>query len=641
MTYSLGVDLGTTFTSAAIHEAGRSSIVDLSDRASTIPSVVFLADDGSYYVGDAATRRTLMDPARAATQFKRRFGDTTPLLLGGTPLSADQLSSQLLRSVVAQVTTRQGAAPDHIAVTHPAGWGGYKLELLDQTIRAAGLESATTLTEPEAAVLHYAGLDRIPTDAVVAVFDLGGGTFDAAVIEKTVTGTEFRGRPDGIERLGGIDFDAAILAFVAGQLDGAIERLDPNDPTHRSALERLRSECVDAKEALSVDDVADIPVLLPTAQATIRITRTEFERAIRPALAQAIAALQRSIDSAGIGAADLDAILLAGGSSRIPLVAEMLTAELDRPVAVDAHPKHVVALGAALAAGTAATVSSAPVRTTPPGGIVPLEATAGAVPFSAGDDPTAPSIPIIIPQTPTSPIETLGPPAATPTTPMPAVEATDASTVPTTALPETPPPDGPAAPDRRPNRGLIVTIATAAFLLIGGIVAFALTGGDDDPAADASPVPSATIGGGEEGTTIPATVPPATDATATEPSTTALPTPPYPPDTRRTVLTGISVVDGVYEVTYDTFNFEPLIADYHVHFHWNTFAPASVGTASDPIGEWIVWDLDDEGRKVFDQFSPDAVPAGATQICAVVADASHAVDAPEWVDDTVSCVDLI
>ena len=184
MTYSLGIDLGTTFTSAAIHEGDRSSIVELSDRSSTIPSVIFLADDGTYYVGDAATRRTLMDPARAASQFKRRFGDTAPLRLGGTPLSADQLSAHLLRSVVDQVTQRQGRAPEHIAVTHPAGWGGYKLELLDHTIRAAGLSDVTVITEPEAAVLHYAGLERIPPDAVVAVFDLGGGTFDAAVIRK-------------------------------------------------------------------------------------------------------------------------------------------------------------------------------------------------------------------------------------------------------------------------------------------------------------------------------------------------------------------------------------------------------------------------------------------------------------------------
>jgi actin-like ATPase involved in cell morphogenesis len=662
MTYSLGIDLGTTFTSAAIHEGGRCSIVELSDRSSTIPSVVFLADDGTYYVGDAATRRTMMDPARAASQFKRRFGDTAPLLLGGTPLSADQLSAHLLRSVVDQVTQRQGRRPEHIAVTHPAGWGGYKLELLDQPVRAAGLDGATMITEPEAAVLHYAGLERIPADAVVAVFDLGGGTFDAAVIRKTDSGTEFLGQPDGIERLGGIDFDAAILAFVAAQLDGAIDRLDLDDPTSRSALERLRNECVDAKEALSVDDVADIPVLLPNTQTTVRITRAEFETAIRPALAQAIAALQRSIASTDLEPSELDAILLAGGSSRIPLVAEMLTSELGRPVAVDAHPKHVVALGAALAAGTAATVSEGPLRVTPPAGIVPLEAGAAALAAAAANDPTAPAVPIIIPQTPTGPVETydattVAPAVAAATTAMDAVPTGIDPAATTTAMPVTDslvvpgPVAGPARADDRSNRALIITVATAAFLVIGGIVAFALASGGDDPADAGAPgatvatVPAATV------TTVPGVAPqptdppaptsaPGTSAPATAAPATSAPAP-YPPETRRTELTGISVVGDVYEISYDTINFEPLIADYHLHFHWNTFAPGSVGTASDPIGEWIVWDLDDQGRKVFDQFSPGAVPAGATQICAVVADASHAVDAPEWVDDTVSCVDLI
>jgi len=656
MTYSLGIDLGTTFTSAAIHESDRSSIVELSDRSSTIPSVVFLADDGTYYVGDAATRRTLMDPARAASQFKRRFGDTAPLMLGGTPLSADQLSTHLLRSVVDQVTQRQGRAPEHIAVTHPAGWGGYKLELLDQTIRAAGLSGATVITEPEAAVLHYAGLERIPPEAVVAVFDLGGGTFDAAVIRKTPAGTEFLGRPDGIERLGGIDFDAAILAFVAGQLGGAIDQLDLDEPTHRSALERLRTECVDAKEALSVDEMADIPVLLPTAQTTVRITRAEFETAIRPAIAQAIAALQRAINSARLEPSQLDAILLAGGSSRIPLVAEMLTADLGRPVAVDAHPKHVVALGAALAAATEATVSDGPLRVIPPSGIVPLEAGAAALVAAAADSPTAPAVPIIIPQTPTGPVEahdpdttTTVPAAAAVTTTMGAVPGDSdlgaTTTMPITDSPTTGLGPEPASTDDRSNRALIITIATAAFLLIGGTIAFALASGGDEP-VDAEPGTSAasvpatvtTVPGIAPQPTDPSTSPPATDPPTTDPAPAP---PPYPPETRRTELTGITVVNGVYEITYDTINFEPLIADYHVHFHWNTFAPGSVGTDSDPIGDWIVWDLDDQGRKVFDQFSPDAIPAGATQICAIVGDSTHAVDAPEWVDDTVSCVDVI
>ncbi|MGB0114200.1 MAG: Hsp70 family protein [Ilumatobacteraceae bacterium] len=702
MSYSLGIDLGTTFTSAAVYEAGRTSIVDLSDRSSTIPSVVFLADDGTFFFGDSAARRTLMDPDRSAAQFKRRFGDTAPLLLGGTPISADQLSAQLLRSVVDQVALREGGTPDHVAITHPAGWGGYKLELLDQTMRGAGLDGAITLTEPEAAVLHYAGLDRIPTDATVAVFDLGGGTFDAAVIHKTESGTEFLGRPDGIERLGGIDFDAAIFAFVSANLDGAIDELDLTEPTNRSALERLHHECIDAKEALSVDDVADIPVLLPGVQSTVRITRTDFETAIRPALAQAIAALQRAIASAGIEPADLDAVLLAGGSSRIPLVAEMLTAELDRPVAVDAHPKHVVALGAALAAGTSATVSEGPLRTTPPKGIVPLEAVTGAAALAAAaaNDPTAPALPIIIPQTPTGPIDLAAPgpdaaattqmdatqidatqPITSPTNPAGSTDATtqmaaavgpgDATTVvPTVAAAPFTDPSGPmAAPptgdDMDSRKGLVITAIVAAVLLLGGLAAFALSNrgddgadaGDDgsgatteapiqtDPAVApvASDAPPATD---PSPTEPPSTTEPASDTTAvatTDAATTTQPPLPFPLDTRRSDLSGITLVGAMYEITYDTINFEPLIAggEHHLHFFWNTESPESVGTASNPIGDWFVWDLDAAGEKVFDQFSPALAPAGATQICAVVANDAHAVDAPEYVNDTVSCIDMI
>ncbi|MDH3731272.1 MAG: Hsp70 family protein, partial [Acidimicrobiia bacterium] len=169
MTYFLGVDLGTTFTSAAVAEDGNVGVVDLEGRTATMPSVVFLAEDGTFLVGEPAIRRAVMEPARAAQQFKRRFGDTTPLFLGGSPMSADALTAELLRAVVALVAARHGGQPEHVAVTHPANWGGYKLELLEQAIRRAGLETAMTISEPEAAVLHYSQLERVPTGSLVAV----------------------------------------------------------------------------------------------------------------------------------------------------------------------------------------------------------------------------------------------------------------------------------------------------------------------------------------------------------------------------------------------------------------------------------------------------------------------------------------
>jgi hypothetical protein len=136
VSYSLGIDLGTTFTAAAVYENGQARIIDLSDQAATMPSIIYLDENGSYLVGDSAMRRAATEPARAAQQFKRRFGDTAPIFIGGAPLSADALTAELLKSVIDLVSERQGGPPDAIALTHPANWGGYKLELFDQTVRS-------------------------------------------------------------------------------------------------------------------------------------------------------------------------------------------------------------------------------------------------------------------------------------------------------------------------------------------------------------------------------------------------------------------------------------------------------------------------------------------------------------------------
>ncbi|HAP78299.1 MAG TPA: hypothetical protein DCR14_19725, partial [Acidimicrobiaceae bacterium] len=204
MGYSLGFDLGTTFTAAAVMRGERAEMVSLGNHAVTIPSVVFLRDDGELLVGDAAERRSVQEPARAARAFKRRFGDAAPIILDRTPFSADRLMATVLTQVLAEVVKRQGGAPDAVAVTHPANWGAYKLDLLRQAVTAAGVGNATLVPEPVAAAVQYASTERVEVGDVVAVYDLGGGTFDAAVLRKTATGFETIGRPEGIERLGGI-----------------------------------------------------------------------------------------------------------------------------------------------------------------------------------------------------------------------------------------------------------------------------------------------------------------------------------------------------------------------------------------------------------------------------------------------------
>jgi molecular chaperone DnaK len=357
MGYALGIDLGTTWTAAAVARDGRVDIVQLGTHTASIPSVVLMREDGSILTGEAAVRRAINEPDRVAREFKRRLGDSTPLLLGGRPQSSEAVMGQLLRAVVDQVTENEGAAPDQIAITHPANWGEFKLDLLRQAVRLAGLADAVFLPEPEAAAIHYAASERIPDGAKVAVYDLGGGTFDAAILERHGDQFEILGPPEGIERLGGIDFDAAVLHHVMGSLEGDTDALI-DDPV---AASRLKSEAIAAKEALSSDTEVAVPILLPSVRGDIRLTRDEFENLIRPSIDATVAALERALSAAGVRAEDLHSVLLVGGSSRIPLVAEVVGQALGRPVAVDSHPKHVVPMGAALVAARSRTDEISPI----------------------------------------------------------------------------------------------------------------------------------------------------------------------------------------------------------------------------------------------------------------------------------------
>ncbi|HEY6793420.1 MAG TPA: Hsp70 family protein [Kineosporiaceae bacterium] len=354
--YALGVDLGTVYTAAATWRDGHAEIVSLGSRSATIPSVVLLREDSSFLTGEAANRRALMEPGRVAREFKRRFGDSTPIMLGGTPNSPEALMGRLLHSVVSEVTAQQGEPPVSLCVCHPANWGPYKTDLLQQAVRMADLSVPVTLAvEPVAAAAYYARQQRVEDGSLVAVYDLGGGTFDAAVVRTTGDSFDIIGRPEGIEHLGGADFDAAVFEHVRTVVGEPLTTLDDSLPSTVAAVARLREECTSAKETLSSDTDTTIPVLLPHYATEVRITRAELERMVRPSLYDTISALQRAIRSTGVTAQHLHSVLLIGGSSRMPLVAQLVGAELDRPVAVDAHPKHAVALGAAGIAGAAET----------------------------------------------------------------------------------------------------------------------------------------------------------------------------------------------------------------------------------------------------------------------------------------------
>ena len=347
MSYQLGVDLGTTFTAAAVASASVPEMVGLGNRALQIPSVLFDLGEGNFLVGEAAERRGLTDPTRLVREFKRRIGDPVPVLVSGVPYSPESLSSRLLRWVIDSVTERMGERPASITLTHPANWGPFRLHLMDQIMALADLEQGRLCSEPEAAAWQYAAQSRVAVGDKIAVYDLGGGTFDACVLEKGGSGFQVLGTPDGIEHLGGVDFDVALTQRVIGSLKDRFGPLDPDEPGMATGLSRLRRDCVEAKEALSTDADTVMAVSLPGVSTTVRLTRSELESMLRPALLDTVAAMQRALRSAGVKASDLRAVILVGGSSRIPLVAEMLQKEFGIPIGLDTHPKHAVALGAA------------------------------------------------------------------------------------------------------------------------------------------------------------------------------------------------------------------------------------------------------------------------------------------------------
>ena len=341
MTYWLGIDLGTTYTAAALCRPAKGElqthVVPLGGRSPAVPSVLFLPGDGSLVVGEAAEFRALTEPDRVVREFKRRIGDEIPLLVGGVQWQAHELAAVLARWVWQWVNQAEGELPEGVALTCPASWGPYKISMFEGAVRATRIGDATRLgrvqllSEPQAAAIGYASREQVEVGARLAVYDLGGGTFDAAVVRKD-SPAEFTllGRPEGIDRLGGVTFDEMLFEHVCAAAGVPLDRIDPNDPYIIPEVAQLRRACTEAKETLSVDTDVTVPVALGGVRQRIRVTRAEFEDMIRPHLDRTIEALHRALESAAVDGTQLDAILLVGGSSRIPLVSQLISAEFGR-----------------------------------------------------------------------------------------------------------------------------------------------------------------------------------------------------------------------------------------------------------------------------------------------------------------------
>ncbi|HVX45881.1 MAG TPA: Hsp70 family protein [Mycobacteriales bacterium] len=364
----LAIDFGTSTTVAAIRgDTGGPRLVAI-DGSPLMPSSVFLTENGTLTVGRDADRQARLDPSRYEPNPKRRIDDGE-IMLGNAALPIEEVIAAVLRRVADEVRRQFGGLPADIRLTHPARWGRARRDLLRRAAGSAGLGADPTLiAEPVAAATHYANLsDRaLPAGSTVAVYDLGGGTFDVAVLQTTPDRRWNVLAEAGIPDLGGVDFDQALIEHI-GRREGQrapeawAQLLAAGDAEARRRLRTFRSDVRDAKEALSRNAQAEVPLGPPLRDQTV--TRAEFEELIRPQLRRTVELMAEQLRRAG---GTLSGSYLVGGSSRIPLVSRLIQEQLRITPSTLDQPETSVATGALIADPAAPRPAAAAAVSRPP-----------------------------------------------------------------------------------------------------------------------------------------------------------------------------------------------------------------------------------------------------------------------------------
>nr|BFF27854.1 hypothetical protein GCM10025732_58190 [Glycomyces mayteni] len=345
----LAVDLGTTHTVAVIGRGGAEPRSLLFDGSPLLASGVFLDAAGELHTGRDAQRLAAADPGRFEPHPKRRIDDGT-VLLGDREIPVEELLATGLRRV-ADEAAASGMKPTDTVLTCPADWGPVRRATLEAAAALAGLGEVRLLPEPIAAATYCAEVlgQEIPVGGTVAIFDFGGGTFDVAVVRRDDQGLRTLAF-GGLDDLGGLDVDMALAAHlgrvIAGRDPELWQRLSEPETT-ADLRDRLAfwGEVRAAKEMLSRTSTA--PVALPGHNPMgLHLTRDELTSLADPLVARAVDETRRTVERAGVAPAQLTAVLLVGGSSRMPLVATRLHSRLGVAPSVPEQPELPVAFGA-------------------------------------------------------------------------------------------------------------------------------------------------------------------------------------------------------------------------------------------------------------------------------------------------------
>lgn len=376
MPYLVGIDVGTSHTSAALCRlggpaSGAVETVRLGARTNAVGSTLYLPGDGSVVVGEADPRLALTEPHRLVRGFSRRVGDEVPFVVDGGAYSAEELTAALVVWVTDQIAEREGGPAEHVVVTHPASWGAYRRNALWAALRQVELVGVTLLPEPIAVGESYARHETLDAGDALAMYGLGGDWCYAAVVRRTDNGAfALAGHAEEVEPGGGEQVDDAVLDWLRAELADPLSQLDPADPQTALITSRLRQECRAAKERLSVAPETVVDVRLPHGVHQPTLTRQALDGLIRPMLIGTVDTLLRAVRSSNVEPGQLAALALVGGAVRMPLVAELVSAQLPCRIAVEDDPQATVAIGAALAAYRRTTGGEAPAAARPAGALV-------------------------------------------------------------------------------------------------------------------------------------------------------------------------------------------------------------------------------------------------------------------------------
>ncbi len=348
----VGIDLGTTNSCVAVMEGGKPQVIANAEGGRTTPSVVGFSKSGERLVGEMAKRQAVSNPERTIISIKREMGTDHRVEVDDKKFSPEEISAMILGKLKADAESYLGEEVKQAVITVPAYFNDSERQATKNAGTIAGLEVLRIINEPTAAALAY-GLDKQDDTLTVVVFDLGGGTFDVSVLEIGEGVFEVQSTA-GDTNLGGDDWDEAIQKYIAAEFEKehGIDLLKD-----KIAHQRLRDAAEKAKIELSqkVNTNVNLPFITADANGPkhldVDISRAKFEQLTADLLERCKAPCEQALKDAKLGKSDIDRVLLVGGSTRMPMITELVKKEFGKDPSKDINPDECVALGAAVQGG--------------------------------------------------------------------------------------------------------------------------------------------------------------------------------------------------------------------------------------------------------------------------------------------------